>query len=91
MGITVFYICFFSGLAAFFALALYIFLQTIDDDRPKWTLGASLIGTNPGVGFRPMPDQDKNVDSSLIWINRKNEFNESYWATELDYFIGSKK
>jgi len=79
--ITVFYIIFFTGLAAFFALMLWIFMQTLNPDKPKWTLENGLIGTNPGVGFRPMPDQDKNVESTLIWYKRSGNY--SYWVSEL--------
>jgi len=46
-----------------------------------------LIGGNPGIGFRPMPDQDKNVESTLIWINRNEEKNNSFWAKELNRFF----
>ena len=35
----------------------------------------------------PMPDQDKNVESTLIWFNRKAESQNSYWGKELQKFI----
>ena len=50
--ITVFYILFFAGLAAFFGLMLWIFLQTLDPAHPKWIGKNGLIGGNPGIGFR---------------------------------------
>jgi len=85
--ITVFYIFFFAGLAAFFGLMLYIFLLTLNPAQPKWIGTNGLIGGNPGVGFRPMPDQEKNVESTLIWINRNEEKNNSYWGQELTKFF----
>jgi len=85
--ITVFYIFFFAGLAAFFGLMLYIFMLTLNPAQPKWVGKDGLIGGNPGVGFRPMPDQNKNVESTLIWINRNEEKNNSFWAKELTGFF----
>ena len=90
--ITVFYICFYAGLASFFLASLKIAMTiNIVDDRPKWTLDNSLITSNPGVGFRPTPDQDKNVESTLIWINKASEVNTSYWVQELETFIAGKE
>jgi len=88
--ITLFYIFFFAGLAAFFGLMLYIFLLTLNPNEPKWVQDSGLIGTNPGIGFRPMPDQDKNVESTLIWFNRQDERNDPFWAKELDKFFKEK-
>lgn len=65
--ITVFYIIFFICLAAFWTVMLVIFYQTLDAFQPKWTLDASLIGTVPGLGFRPRPPMS-NIDSTLIYF-----------------------
>lgn len=81
--ITVFYIIFFTGLAAFFGLMLWIFYQTLDPAKPKWIGDQGLIGSNPGVGFRPMPDQDKNVESTLIWYKRGAGNDGSFWSNQL--------
>jgi len=56
-------------------------------NRPKWTESQSLIGTNPGVGFRPMPDQDKNVESTLIWFKRESEADWSFWSKQLESYV----
>jgi len=85
--ITVFYICFFAGLACFFGLMLWIFLTTLNDKEPRYKGDSSLIGTNPGVGFRPMPDQDKNVESTLIWFKQGDDKDGEIWANEIDKFI----
>lgn len=53
--IILFYVLFYAGLAQFFCLNFYIFYLTLNMDAPKLQLEESLIGTNPGLGFRPMP------------------------------------
>jgi len=86
--ITLFYIIFYICLAIFVFICYNIFAATtLIDGEPRWKLKSSLIGANPGVGFRPMPDQDKNTDSSLIWINLAAEKNKSYWVDELNKFF----
>lgn len=88
--IIIFYIFFFAGLAAFFLLMLYIFFLTLDLQKPKWQMTNGLIGDNPGVGFRPQPDQDKNVDSTLIWFERNSPKNFEFWSKQLDtWFQGT--
>jgi len=83
LKITIFYIIFFAGLAAFFGLMLWIFYQTLDPTKPKWIGEDGLIGSNPGVGFRPMPDQDKNVESTLIWYKRGDANSGKFWSDQL--------
>lgn len=46
--ILLFYLIFYAALAGFFAGLLVIFWQTLETDKPKWQLDASLIGSNPG-------------------------------------------
>lgn len=85
--ITVFYIIFYICLAAFWALMLLLFYQTLDERHPKYTLGDSRIGSNPGLGFRPRP-RDENIDSTLIWFkNGPNEGSWKYWSDSLEKFV----
>jgi len=85
--ILVFYIIFYLCLAAFWALMLLIFYQTIDQRVPKWQLGESRIGSNPGLGFRPRP-RDENVESTLIWFKQgQSEQNWKHWTDNLDKFL----
>jgi len=63
-----------------------IFTSTLKDGRPKYELKESIIGTNPGLGFRPMPPES-NVESTLIWYEKQNT---DYWIEELDRFLQSK-
>jgi len=81
-----FYIIFYLCLAIFWAMMLKIFMATISFERPKWLLDESLIGTNPGLGFRPSPKIEK-VDSTLIHFRPGR--NESYfpWVQDLNNFL----
>jgi sodium/potassium-transporting ATPase subunit beta len=58
--------------------------STIDETTPKWKLSESLIGTNPGLGFRPMPDVEQG---SLIWYESSNQTQISSWVSLLDEFL----
>jgi len=89
--ITVFYIIFYACLSAFFYLCYQIFATTLekpeDGGSPKWRQDASLIGSNPGVGFRPMPDQDKNSESTLIWYKKDDKDDVEFWTSQLTKFL----
>lgn len=84
--IIFFYIIFYAALAGFFAGLLAVFFQTLDNDKPKWQLDDGLIGSNPGLGFRPMPPES-NVESTLIWYDAAKPDNMRYWIEETDRFL----
>lgn len=84
--ILVFYALFYAGLASFFAGLLAIFWQTLDNERPKWQLHESLIGTNPGLGFRPMPPE-AHLGSTLIWYKSNRPDNMIYWHDTINKFL----
>lgn len=85
--IFVFYVIFYVCLAAFFAILLFIFYQTLDSAKPKWdNETGSIIGNNPGIGFRPKPPQ-KRVESTLIWFKRNEENDYSYWVANIEDFL----
>ncbi len=67
--ISAFYLVYYTCLAAFWALMLYVFLLTIDGDKPKWIGDTGLIGTSPGLGMRPA-QPDSSIDSSMIIFNK---------------------
>jgi len=78
LKIFVFYCIYYSCLAAFWGLMLYIFfVTTVPDTHPRWMLKESLIGINPGLGVKPGPT-DKRIDSSLykLWAKGNNATNE---------------
>lgn len=60
-------------------------MSTINAKSPTWILEESLIGVNPGLGFRPMPAE---VDQgSLIWYDASNQTQISEWTSILDDFM----
>lgn len=86
--LILFYLAFYVVLAALFAICMQALLATMNHEYPKWQLDASLIGTNPGLGYRPMPaDVDEgamihytaaNKTDVKSWVGRINEFLEPY-------------
>jgi sodium/potassium-transporting ATPase subunit beta len=66
-----------------------IFYSTIVLEHPKYELHESIIGTNPGLGFRPMPPES-NVESTLIWFEEGNKENTEYWVNESTEFLSSE-
>lgn len=82
MKISIFYSIFYAVLAVLIAICMWVFLQTLDPRTPKWKLDESLIGTSPGLGFRPMPPI--NNISSMIWYNSKDYHQ---WTDALDDFL----
>ncbi|CAO1413172.1 unnamed protein product [Diamesa serratosioi] len=88
--IGIFYTVFYGVLAALVAVCMWVFFQTLDPRIPKWQLKESLIGTNPGLGFRPLPPED-NVESTLIWYKGTNIENYKTWTDALDEFLSPYK
>lgn len=84
--ILFFYLVFYAALIGYFAAMLAVFWQTLDMKMPKWQLGESLIGSNPGLGFRPMP-KDDTVESTLIWYKASDNGNIEAWTSEIDKFL----
>merc|ERR1711963_230982 len=67
--ITLFYIVYYSCLAAFWAAMMAAFLNiSITDDAPRWTLDESLIGSRPGLGIKPSQHSD-SLDSTIIYLD----------------------
>lgn len=81
---------FYAVLSGFFGAMLAVFYQTLDPNAPKWQLDNSLIGSNPGLGFRPMPPES-NVESTLIWYKASDEGNYLHWTKELDKFLEGER
>ncbi|CAG9121763.1 hypothetical protein JYU34_002949 [Plutella xylostella] len=85
--ILLFYVIFYAVLCGFFAAMLAVFYQTLDSKVPKWQLDASIIGNNPGLGFRPMPDMDNNVESTLIYYRANDKGSVLRWSGVIDQFL----
>lgn len=87
--ILLFYLIFYAALAGFFMAMWFIFASSLLKERPKYELKESIIGTNPGLGFRPNPPES-NVESTLIWYQKKNPKNSEYWVEEIERFLSGK-
>ncbi|XP_077296718.1 nervana 1 [Arctopsyche grandis] len=83
--IIFFYLVFYAGLTALFSICMKGLLSTISETEPKWKLDASLIGTNPGVGFRPL--SDRTEEGSLIWYDAKNKTQVTKWVNLINEFL----
>lgn len=78
--IALFYFIFYAALAILVAICMWTFLQLLDARQPKWQLENSIIGTNPGLGFRPTPPE---VASSVIWYKGNDPGSYQFWVKEL--------
>ncbi|XP_019864947.1 sodium/potassium-transporting ATPase subunit beta-1 [Aethina tumida] len=83
--LLIFYTIFYVILAALFAICMQGLFATLIDNEPKYKLDESLIGTNPGLGFRPI--SDRTEDGSLIWYNVTNATTVDKWVNLLDGFL----
>ncbi|PAA57086.1 hypothetical protein BOX15_Mlig001885g2 [Macrostomum lignano] len=84
--ITIFYLIYYSCLAAFFVGMLSVLLfGIIDDTKPMLTGEQSLIRMNPGLGMRPMPD----VERTLINVNASDQKNLDRLVGNLDQLVNS--
>lgn len=63
---------------------MWVFLQQLDSRQPMWQLDRSIIGTNPGLGFRPTPPE---VASSVIWYKGNDPGSHQFWVRELSKFL----
>ncbi|XP_063701767.1 sodium/potassium-transporting ATPase subunit beta-2-like isoform X2 [Culicoides brevitarsis] len=83
--LIIFYTVFYAVLAALFTICLQALFFTLNDEHPKWQLEESLIGVNPGLGFRPLPDDPD--EGSLVWYEAKNQTQVKVWTDRLDKFL----
>jgi len=80
--IGTFYLVFYLVLSSLFGIMLWIFYHTLDPRVPRWQLDDSLIGQQPGLGFRPMPN-DSDTKSTLIWYQGKSRQSYELWTKRL--------
>jgi len=88
LKIGLFYVVYYSGLAAFFAgmLAIFIFALT-DNTAPVLTGGYSVLPQNPGMGYRPMPD----IEKTLIKYNMQDDKTIKDYKDNIYYFLQPNK
>merc|ERR1711874_175700 len=90
--ITVFYIIYYTLLAGFWLLCLFIFYQFIEDHQPRWQQDSGLIGKSPALGVRPGQD-DSIIESSVIIFNHENPNDDEnipgykQWVERLDEYL----
>lgn len=88
LKIGLFYLVYYSGLAAFFAGMLAIFICAFTDKTaPVLTGDYSVLPQNPGMGFRPMPD----VEKTLIKYNQQDEDSIRPYKDNIYYFLKPNK
>lgn len=85
-----FYITLYTCLAAIWALYFHMFHLTISDRYPKWQLGESIIGTNPGLGLRPKSPRQR-VESALIHYHEGPDGDYKYWVDDISEYLKSRK
>ena len=92
LKITVFYIIYYTFLAGFFMLMLLAFFTTLYDEKPTWIGDDNgIIGTNPGVGFRPRPPNER-IESTLIWFRHGSDNgNWEPWVERLESHMADYK
>ena len=92
--ITIFYLIYYTFLAAFWSLMMFVFWQTLDMATPKWIAEQSIIGTSPGLGLRP-EQTDALIDSSMIFFNKDQREDSGNvagwggWSDRLEAFLGT--
>ena len=90
--ITIFYLVYYTFLAAFWSLMMFVFWQTLDMSTPKWIAEQSIIGTSPGLGLRP-EQTDALIDSSMIFFNKDKQEDAGNvagwggWSERLEKFL----
>jgi len=90
--ITVFYIIYYSCLAGFWALCMFIFYQFIEEHQPRWQQDDGLIGKSPALGVRPA-QHDSIIESSVIIFNHDNPKDDEnipgyqQWVDRLDTYL----
>ncbi|XP_037958345.1 sodium/potassium-transporting ATPase subunit beta-1 [Teleopsis dalmanni] len=85
--LMLFYIIFYIILAGLFATCMQGLFSALNDKTPLRQLKDSLIGTNPGLGFRPLSEETER--GSVIQFDTKKPDEGQYWVSLLDDFLDS--
>ncbi|KAL4705890.1 hypothetical protein ACJJTC_002771 [Scirpophaga incertulas] len=87
--ILVFYGIFYAALVSLFAVCMVTFLQQFINPRvPRLQQARGVIGTSPGLGFRPLP---ADVRSTLIYYKGTGYDSYKYWEDQLIDFLSVYK
>lgn len=83
--ILIFYTIFYTCLAGLVAICLQGLMALLNENSPMYQQGESLIGSNPGLGFRPISNITE--EGSLIWYNATNATSVNKWTTLTSEFL----
>lgn len=83
--LLLFYAIFYAILAAMYAICMQGLLATLNEEYPRWQLDESLIGTNPGLGYRPMPGSFQ--EGAMIHYTAANKTQVKEWTDRLTDFL----
>jgi len=82
--IGLFYLIYYICLASFFAGLLAVFLYAFTDNKaPLLTGSHSVLPPNPGMGFRPRPDETK----TLIKYKKSDPTSYTKYINDIHYFL----
>ncbi|XP_067007708.1 sodium/potassium-transporting ATPase subunit beta-2 [Anabrus simplex] len=85
-GIILFYLIFYAALAALFAICIQGLYLSLNENSPTWQKDQSLIGDNPGMGFRPIA-KDVETAGSLVWYVASDENSVKEWTDSLNAYL----
>lgn len=63
--------------------------RTLSDSEPKWKLDRSIIGTNPGLGYRPQSEKETERGSIIQFDSKKNA-EKAFWIDLLNEYLTGK-
>ncbi|KAL5281666.1 ATP1B2 family protein [Megaselia abdita] len=84
--LMIFYVVFYAVLAAMFAICMQGLFNSLSETEPKWQLSKSLIGTNPGLGYRPQSEKETER-GSIIQFDSKKSDEKQFWVDLLNEFL----
>jgi len=97
LKLIIFYLLFCGILALLWGLCMGVFFQTLDFYIPKYKQEGGLLGSNPGLGFRPKgglgfvndkgSDSSPSIYSSLIWFRHGAGGNWQELKRNLDQYL----
>lgn len=86
--ICLFYLIYYAGLAGFFAGLLSIFLYGFTDDIMPSLVGChSILPQNPGMGFRPQPNETK----ALLKFDPEKPNSYNYYVEHIDQYLSNPR
>jgi sodium/potassium-transporting ATPase subunit beta len=83
-----FYVVFYAANGLFFYGMMKAFIYgPLKPFEPTYTLDESCIGSNPGLAFKPIPDDHSPGRGSLLWYSQADLEQIDAWTKNLDRFL----